>query len=142
MNDDLDLPLDPLASRQRANVPIPISRAAYRKEFQRRHDGTPVSYQTLARETGLAPGTVMAFFRASTRPTLRTGLLLARALGKSPWSLLAFWEKMRSLPFPMPEERRQRIHEYRAERARTRVSKKQALHALLSDRAQTQETSS
>lgn len=77
----------------------PLERKALIRYFLRDIEGRRVSMAALARRTGLSAPTLFNFLHGHTRnPSLRTGLLIARGLGISPWRVLAFHKRTRAIP--------------------------------------------
>lgn len=76
----------------------PADRLASRAALLRDPDGRRLTVAELARRIPqVCPDTIGEVLNGWCRPTLKTGLLLARALGISPWRLLAYSEHMRAL---------------------------------------------
>jgi len=76
----------------------PSDRVASRSALLRDPDGQRISIAELSRRIPqLHTTTIREVINGWCRPTLKTGLLISRALSISPWRFLAYSEHMRSL---------------------------------------------
>lgn len=78
----------------------PSTYDAMRRHLLVASDGTKYSETGLARAAGVAQATVTRFLRGRGKLSLRSGLLVARALGISPWRLVEYNERIQPLISP------------------------------------------
>jgi transcriptional regulator with XRE-family HTH domain len=66
--------------------------------FRTTGDGQRLSVRELARRAGMSEEGVRLIMTGKRRPSLESGLKLARALGRSPWWILEYSQRVRRIP--------------------------------------------
>jgi transcriptional regulator with XRE-family HTH domain len=93
---------------------LPKDRASITRLLKGKH-----SYEEIARGTGLNIMTVKLALYGQSNPSFRTGMLLSRYLGMSPWDLLLHLDYLKRLPWTKPQWRINLGKKNKANRVRT-----------------------